>query len=204
MSAIAAWVRADNAAAVAAGGPSFLRLNKRPFRFQQTIDPLGAAEVDVLRAQEVLQTRADQLKRLTELARPADDRVRRFECLGRLRLIDDPGLWQQRRVAFRVPPEGREAELDESTFGVVLTDGDPDILLDPAAWPLWTVRIEPAGSGATDRVTVRVDRRVWDAGPLRQRLVDGRDRDWFLDKIHLDVNGPRAEGFLRFLATGEA
>lgn len=198
MAGLCAWVQADNAEAE----QPFLRLRKAPFRFQEQFHPLDAIDLDVLVAQELLQSRAERLAALVELARPWHERRERMRCYARLELDSN----QTRRanggriLSFGVPPESQQAEIAPGRIGLILTDDDPDLRMDPAQWDLCNVRLR-AGR-RTDRIEVWVHPRVW-KGPVMQRLIRETPPDgWFLDQAHADVNTPRIEAFLRYLSEG--
>ena len=82
MQGLCQWILADNAQS----GHDFLRLRKPPFRFQEQFHPLDAVDLDVLLAQELLQSRAERLAALVELARPAEERRERLCCYANLEL----------------------------------------------------------------------------------------------------------------------
>jgi hypothetical protein len=198
MASLTAWVLRDNADS----REKFLRLSKAPFRFQQTFDPLAAAELDILRAHEILQSRAAELQRLVELAQPFTARRARFDCLAELKLIDDPELRKRRMLRFHVPPLSRDAELDSGTMGVILTNNDPDVLLDPRLWGEFEVRIRDDGQSDPSIVTVQVSQRVWQGARFAKLLKQNATGDWFLDRRHVDFNSPRTEKFLVYLGGG--
>lgn len=196
MEGLCAWVLADNAAAE----QPFLRLRKPPFRFQAQFHPLDAIDLDVLLAQELLQSRADRLATLVELARPFSERRERLRCLAELELVDRAFKNGKTVLTFRVPERSRHAEIGPGSFGLILTDDDPDLRMDPARWPECEVRLR-ATRGA-DRVQVEIERRIWN-GPTMRALSEKTPADgWFIDQVHSDINTPRIEAFLRFLSGG--
>lgn len=195
------WLLADSAAAT----PGYLRLKKAPFRWQAGFDPLGGDDLELLRAQELLATRAAELAALTALAAPAEVRKQRFRCVGPMRLVDDPGPAAGRgpvRLRFAAPADCAQTELGPGTFDVLLTDNDPERLLDPAAWPTLAVRVvdvAPDGDGVA--VVVDVRRWVWDNGPLRG-LLAARGDGWWLDQGHGDRTAAWMQDFLGYLGRG--
>ncbi|NVJ15319.1 PD-(D/E)XK nuclease family protein [Myxococcus sp. AM010] len=195
MDALMRWLLQENAAA----GEPFLRLRKKPFRFQAQFDPLAATDLEVLMAHEMLENRAALLGTLTELARPADERRDRFRCLANLQLVGtypDGGFY---RLRFFVPPESRQAELSSSTMGVILTDDDPDLRLDPRRWGEVRVRISSDLENG-QHVEVRISRNQYNAPGFEALRRRARTDGWFLDAIHVDFNTDRAVRFLRSLA----
>jgi hypothetical protein len=193
------WVLDDNARAAV----PFLRLRKEPFRFQTSFDPI-AADFDLLAAQELLASRAAELTTLTGLALPVEERRQRFRCLASLTLLEQkesPRYKGGRRLLFRGPPEGRSSEIGPSSFGVVLTDGDPDLLLDPGSWPHLFVRVYNVVPGADGvAVTVDVYADVWEAGTLPGLLTKIPDASCVLYQVSVDENTPRLQKFFRHLA----
>src|SRR5262249_2939088 len=125
------WVLADNARAAV----SFLRLKKAPFRWQTAFNPLASSDLEWLRAQELLATRAAELDALTALAAPVQVRKERFRCVAPMRLADEPEKspqgWAAVRLRFTAPADCAATELGEGSFGVLLSDGSPELLLDP-------------------------------------------------------------------------
>ncbi len=205
---LARWILADNAKA----SPAFLRLKKAPFRWQMKFHPLDAANLQLLEAQELLNTRIAELAALTALAEPADQRKERSACIGPMRFIRTESSpagagWAAVRLHFLVPADCRRTDLGPATFGVVLTDGDPDMLLDTARWPDIAVSIFRIDEGSTNgdmAVKVDVRRDVWRAGVLH-KLIEvprtGAD-GFYLDRAFFDVNGPRVLNFLQHLEQG--
>jgi hypothetical protein len=194
------WVLGDNARSEV----PFLRLNKEPFRFQTSFNPLASDDLGLLEAQELLANRAGELATLTALALPLAQRRQRFRCLAPLRLVEQgesPRFQGGRRLRFLGPHDGRYSELGPHSFGVVLTDGDPDLLLNPDVWGELTVSVhEVRAQDDRASVTVDVHSLVWGQGTL-QRLLQERAADgWSLDQVFLDENTKRLQKFLRHLA----
>lgn len=191
LAALVDWIGEDDRRA----DPHFLRLRKNPFRFQRQFDPLSTTALDVLRAQELLASRADRLAVLAELARPASERIARFRCRGGLVFVDDGADARgDHFLRFRVPDGAPECDVGPGTFAVILTDDDPDLRLDPRRWGEVEVSIVRDEGAA---VTVKVAANVYD-GPtfqdLRRRWADGALA--FLDEVHRDLNADRLEEFL--------
>lgn len=70
------WLFAQNAITTTAGSP-LLRLAKKPFRFQATFNPLNAADLDVLLACELLESRVPENARTVgDVTRQDDGRQR--------------------------------------------------------------------------------------------------------------------------------
>jgi predicted RecB family nuclease len=199
VAALSRWILADSARAV----PPFLRLKKRPFRFQRSFDPLDGGDLDVLRAQELLESRTRELEALVRLAEPPEVRLQRGGCLGPLELLEQtpsPRPWAATRLVFHSPAIGRQAEVDAESRGIMLSNGDPDFLLDPSAWKGLFVTIDDLRDRGTGLlVVVDVGKPSWRIG-LLPRLLDRRPPEWFLDRAHDDINTPRLVQFLQYLA----
>lgn len=193
------WLLNENAHAET----PFLRLKKKAFRFQGEFDPLAASDLDVLQAYALLENRAGLLERITSLAQPAKRRRDALRCFAELRLRDHHRIGHFHKITFDVPVDSRQAELSSDSFGVVLTQDDPDVLLDPTRWQDHRVRIENIhleGGVSTVRVSM--------AHTKFQRYIEPLLRLnpaalWYLDEIFTDPNTPRMMDFLRFIAEQE-
>ncbi|MFO0822555.1 MAG: PD-(D/E)XK nuclease family protein [Gemmataceae bacterium] len=201
VSELVRWLITDNAKAM----PQYLRLKKDPFRWQGTFDPLTANDLEFLLAQEILAARAAELGVLTELALPPQSRKQKFKCIGPMRLTNEsssPFSWAGVRLTFESPADCEQAELGPRSFNLLLTDNDPDLLLDPTAWPLVSVsaaEFNPSAEGM--KLVLDVRRKVWGQGPLKARLADHND-GWWLDAGYGDVNTDRMQNFLTYLDSG--
>lgn len=195
---LVAWLLAQNAAA----SQPFLRLEKEPFRFQATLDPFAAVDLDVLHAYELLESRSTFLETLVRLAQPARVRQQRRECLGRLTLVDQGRYANGRRwLMFSIPDESSEAEVSPDELGLILTDDSPDLRLNSNRWPDLRVNIRYGDGGA---VFVTMSAQQY-GSPLVQRLLRSTPRQgWFIDKTYLDYNGPRVRTFLQQLSLQDA
>lgn len=187
------WIIADNARAP----ESFLRLMKRPFQFQSEFHPLHATDLDGLQAYAILASRTGLLAALVALAQPVQQRRDGFRCFSRLRLRTASPAGKYVRLSFDVPPESRQAELGPGELGLVLTDGSPDILLNPAAWRSFSVDIV-AVEGA--RLTARMFKPTYEASPFATLRGRTPEDGWFIDQTFVDATTHRAVNFLRHLA----
>jgi hypothetical protein len=203
MRALAEWLMRENALAQQREGDyAFLRLNKRPFRFQATLDPLNAVDLDLLHAFELLENRAGMLDALVSLAQPFSQRRDRARCVAQMTLKRHWRTdWGQYSLLFSVPPESRESELSSSNFDLILTDDNPDIRLNPQLWPLFEVRIAPErpdfATSGTLLVNVAAD--VFETGDFQRLLRETGAGDWFLDRTYKDFTTARAASFMAFL-----
>jgi len=175
----------------------FLRLAKKPFQFQQTFDPLTPSDLDVLQAQELLESRSVLMQTLVELALPWEERTARLRCLPNMKLEHVFQQGRSRVLLFQTPAEAAGADLDVGEMGLILTDDDPDIRLNPAAWSAHEVSLL-ASSDSANQIRIQVWGSIFDAPPF-QRLLAKRGR-WFLDKAFKDVNSTRVIQYLGFLA----
>jgi hypothetical protein len=197
MQSLCQWILDDNAQS----GHDFLRLCKPPFRFQEQFHPLEAVDLDVLLAQELLQSRAERLAALIDLARPAEERRERLCCYANLELRDAKSQGGGAILDFFVPPQSRQAEISPGSLGLILTDDDPDLRMDPSRWPECTIELL---SGADpSRLRVKIWKKAWVSQTMRRLMQDTPTNGWFLDKGHVDVNTARMETLMRYLSEGE-
>lgn len=206
MRALAEWLMHRNAIALQQDGDyAFLRLNKRPFRFQETLDPLNAMDLDLLHAFELLENRTSMLEALVSLAQPFSQRRDRARCIAQMTLLRHwKAKWGQYGMLFSVPQESRETELSSSNFDLILTDDNPDIRLNPQSWPDFEARIAPerpdfASSGT---LLVNVPATVFESDYFQRLLRETGEASWFLDRTFKDFTTGRAADFMAFL--GEA
>jgi hypothetical protein len=198
LAALTEWIMADNERA---GDDPFLRLRKRPFRFQSTFDPLAASDLDVLQAYEILKNRAGLLAALVQLAQPTSQRRDRLQCFAGLLLRKSVSRGRARILIFDVPPESRQAELSPSDIGLILTNDDPNIRLDPQRWPEFEASIlEVDEGGSVLVITVRND--VFGGPGFQSILAAPGETRWSLDRTFKDYTSSRSVRFLRFLADG--
>lgn len=197
---IVAWLFAENARAP----QPMLRLNKRPFRLHATFDPLNADDLDLLLACEILESRAGMLEALIGLAQPARRRRDTGRAMTGLTVVQHWAARGRRFLILRVPPESRESELGPGAFGLILTDDDPDVRLDPSQWPALGCQIEAPSPGYEDRSDqIRVSLRDSDfTGPVFRPMFERALTEpvWCLDKGFADFNGDRAARFITDLA----
>jgi len=199
---VVAWLFAQHADAEGRGVP-LLRLNKRPFQFQQSFNPLEAGDLDVLLACELLENRAGLLEALIGLAQPAIRRRDAGRCMTGLRFLGSNAWGRQKLVRFGVPPESRETDIGPSDFRLILTDDSPDLRLDPQSWNLVECRLKPPTDEdplRPDVVKLLMDREVYDGDLFQQLLRDTAEGGWCLDRPFHDVNTEKAARFLRHLA----
>jgi hypothetical protein len=107
-------------------------------------------------------------------------------------------------MVFNVPFESRQAELSSDSFGVILTQDDPDILLDPGRWDDHTVRIESVRFGAGFGTVSTTMAHSKFEQHFESKVRNNPASPWFLDEIFTDPNTSRMLEFLEFIAQNEA
>lgn len=200
---IVQWLQKDNRDRTDRNERPTLRLNKLPFRLQATFDPLEAGDLDILRALELLENRAGMLDTLIRLAKPASSRRDSGNAIGPLFLIGINKTKMGRVFVFRRPAEAMDVDL-EGGLGLVLSDGSPDVLLDPRRWPDLSCQLmDPGPNDDTGMLRVGVWNSVFDS-PTMKDLVRRLDKDgWWIDRTFVDFNSPKVARFIDYLA-GEA
>jgi hypothetical protein len=184
------WLVSQNAAAQT----SFLRLAKRPFRFQSTLNPLNAGDLDLLHAYELLESRSALLETLVRLAQPASVRQQLGECLAGLTLEREGRHGNGRRwLQFSIPPESRDAEISPDDIGLILTDDNPDLRLNPANWRPLEIRFNYGDYGA---LFVNMSAAQYNSSIMASLRRQTGPKGWCIDKTHRDINGPRVQNFL--------
>jgi hypothetical protein len=198
--AIADWLQAEHRRRIASGAPLMLRLNKQPFRLQATFNPLDAADLDVLRAFELLENRAGLLDTMIHLARPGRVRRDAGRAIGPMRLLTISERPPFAYLRFEISAEALEVDLTAGTLGLILSNDEPDLLLEPRLWrSLRCDLLEPQPGDAASLLRVRVHRSVFNGPTFRDlRRRTGQD-NWWLDQSFVDFNSPKAEAFLRFI-----
>lgn len=201
---VVSWLMAASAEQEAGPDGPMLRLAKRPFRFWNTFDPLDAGDLEALQAFELIENRAGMLARLVELARPTDRRAETGQCLAGLTMSHFPAANTRfPQLVFDVPLSARTSDLGPDSFGLVLTDGDHRVLLDPTSWEDVACRIRSGPRGG--RLTVEMGRVAFNS--VTFQAIYRRSRDaagaWSVDLTFKDPNTPRVAGYLAFLAAGD-
>lgn len=187
---IVEWLTDQNAEAP----QPFLRLAKQPFRFQSTLNPLDAGDLDLLHAYELLDSRGALLDTLVRLAQPARIRQQRGDCLAGLTLESEGRHPNGRRwLRFAIPPESRDAEISPDDIGLILTNDNPDLRLNPANWRPLEVRFNYGDNGS---LFVNMSAHQYESPLLANLRRQTGPKGWCIDKTHRDINGPRVQNFL--------
>lgn len=199
--AIAEWLQDEHRRLVDAGQHKLLRLNKKPFALQATFNPLEAADLDVLRAFELLESRAGLLESLVRLAQPNDVRSGKGQAVGPMHLLKIEKGARDMFMLFKASPTARQTDISPGSFGLILTDGEPDYLLEPSLWPDLTCRLKPpAGDSGHDVLAVTVPKRAFDGKNFQEMKLRAGESGWWLDQAFVDINSSKSDAFLTFLA----
>jgi hypothetical protein len=198
---IAEWLRAEHRRRLKVGGGAMLRLNKQPFRLQATFNPLAADDLDVLRAFELLENRSGLLDTLIKLAQPQRVRSDSGRAIGSMRLL---GAYPNQRsvlLMFRVPQKAVDNDIGEGAFGLILSNGEPDFVLEPRLWPRLSCNLLESRAGDTpDLLRIRMFRSNFDSATFQEVMRRAGQDGWWLDQSFVDINSAKAEAYLSFLA----
>lgn len=199
--AIAEWLQRENQRLVTSGERPMLRLTKKPFRFYENFDPLSAGDLDVLRAFELLENRSGLLDTLIRLAQPVHVRREAGRCAPNMRLLETRRVKRDYLLTFDAPRESQDVELGPDSLGLILTDDDPDLRLNPALWSLLGCSIAQSRPGdASTRLRVFMRPEVFEGAEFQAVLRRAGQDKWCLDQSFVDFNSNKAEAFLSFLA----
>jgi hypothetical protein len=206
--AIVEWLQSENQKLQASGEGPMLRLAKKPFRLHATFDPLQAGDLDLLRALELLESRSGLLDTMVRLAQPLRARRDARRCAANLQLIGTPRpitFGNEYLLEFDVPETSQDVDFSSNAFGLILTDDNPDIRLNPARWREAACYIdESSHTHPRSRLRVRMATAVYDGGPFMEMRLRAGQRDWCLDETFVDLNSERAAAFLTHLSQGGA
>jgi hypothetical protein len=125
-------------------------------------------------------------------------------CASDMRLLETRKVGRDYQLVFNVPTESQDAEFSSDTFGLILTDDDPDLRLNPALWGDVSCTITPARpNDPPQRLRIRMRASAFD-GPVFQGVMRRTSNDgWCLDHSFVDFNLSKADGFLSYLALGD-
>lgn len=202
------WLFAEDAVQRASGAGALLRLSKKPFVFHASFDPLDIVDLDILRAMEVLESRAGLLEALIGLAQPATQRRDAGRCIGGMKMTANHrhgfGSAARHRISFYLPPESRMSDIAPGDMGLILTDDDPDMRLDPSMWQDCTVNLWRRQPGRDQFLTLDMPAAAFDS-PSFQRMFNRSAQlpVWHIDRSFTDINGPRAARFIGALIGAE-
>jgi hypothetical protein len=103
-------------------------------------------------------------------------------------------------LRFTIPPESRDAEISPDDIGLILTDDNPDLRLNPAFWSPLEIRFNYAEGNA---LFVNMSGRQYNStvmASLRRTTLPG---GWCIDRTHRDINGPRVRNYLLQLGAAQ-
>ncbi len=203
LSRLCGWLERESASKATPDGGALLRLPKKPFRFWRQFDPLDAGDLDILLAFELMQSRANMLATLVGLARPPAARTASGRSVTGLSLVDHwPSGHGRRAIEFAIPNDARDTEVGPGTFGLVVTNGAYDILLDPLAWSGFECTVSSARRSRSN-IVVEMNSSNFDSPEFQAMLRESRESPvWCLDGILKDPNTVRIAGYLKYLADG--
>ena len=198
--AIAEWLLGEHRRRVAAGEGPMLRLNKQPFRLQATFNPLDTGDLDVLRAFELLENRAGLLETMIRLAQPGRVRRDAGRAIGPMRLLNISEKGRYAYLRFAIPRECEEADLAAGAFGLIVSDGEPDFILEPRFWSSLGCDLQPPWSNdGPNIISVRVFRSNFNGSTFQEMKRRAGPDGWWLDQSFVDFNSSKADAFLSFL-----
>lgn len=201
--AIVEWLQAEHRKSVASDGRPMLRLAKKPFRLHASFNPLDIDDLDLLLALELLENRSGLLEALIRLAQPLRARRDAGRCFANLRMVGNRRRGRNYILAFEAPRESREAELGLETLGLILTDDDPDLRLNPGMWNSVACSLEPPRpQDRPGMLHVRVYAPVFEGEIFQSMLRRTGERGWCVDQSFVDLNSQKAASFISFLAKG--
>lgn len=203
LSDLCGWLEKESARNVTPDGGPLLRLPKKPFRFWGAFDQLDASDLDVLQAFELIENRASMLATLVDLARPPAARAASGRSMTGLtyetKLPVSHGIVA---LAFSVPPDCRETDVGPGSFGLIITNGAYDVLLDPVAWSRFGCSVNGRRS-TRGRIVIDMKKADFDAPEFQAMMRQSQGSpDWCIDTSFKDPNTARIAGFLQYLAEG--
>lgn len=202
---LALWLRQEHQRRLEAGEGPMLRLNKLPFRLQASFNSLDAEDLDILRAFELLENRSGLLETLIKLAQPKRVRRESGRAIGPMRVL---GIYPGQRsvsIMLKMPADALEADIAPGAFGLILSDGEPDFVLEPRLWKQLSCNLLPSKPGdSADLVRLRVYKGNFDGNAMTEVRRRAGENGWWLDQSFLDLNSAKSESFLDFLGQGLA
>jgi len=134
---------------------------------------------------------------------PIQQRVDKQQALAGLVLRKTMEWENDVGLLLRSPDGLQGSDIQPGEFGLLLSDGQPDHILDMTRWPDLTVRLRPQKPGYNPRdVLVVMSKKQFESdtfSALRRQLGT---RGWVLDKGFVDFNTDRMVSFLTHVAGG--
>ncbi|PSO19516.1 hypothetical protein C7G42_14790 [Bradyrhizobium sp. MOS003] len=203
--AAAEWLRSEHRRRIQAGERAMLRLNKQPFRMQATFDPLAVADLDMLRAFELLENRSGLLETMIKLAQPTRVRREAGRAIGPMRLLNVYKYARSVVIFLSAPPDALDDEIAAGAFGLILSNGEPEYVLEPRMWPQISCELlDPKPNDTTNLRRVRVFRPNFESAVFQEMMRRIGEEGWFLDRSFVDLNTAKADNFISFLAQSGA
>lgn len=204
--AIADWLKSEHTRRVDAGQGAMLRLKKKPFRLHATFDPLNAQDLELLRAFELLENRAGLLESLVRLAQRPESRRDAGRAIGPMKLLSVfERSYSSVDMLFAAPADAADADISAGAFGIILTDGSPDYVLEPRLWDSLKCRLKSARPNDAPHLRrISVGRAQFTSDLFKEVRRRAGEGNWWLDQIFTDVNSAKADAFLTHLASGAA
>lgn len=201
--AISDWLRAEHSRRVDAGGAPMLRLNKQPFRLQASFNPLAAGDLDILRAFELLENRAGLLDTMIKLAQAKKIRRDTGRAIGPMRLLNLSEKGRSAYLLFALPPGGEDADIAAGAMGLILSNGEPEYILEPRSWRyLGCDLLDPLPNDRANFLRVRIFGPNLKSPIFQEVKRNAGDDQWWLDQSFVDYNSAKADAFLSFLGEG--
>ncbi|GAB6062563.1 hypothetical protein [Deferrisoma palaeochoriense] len=195
--ALVAWLEGENERVAP---EDFLRLRKAPFRLHATLHPLRARHLELLRAVSLLEERAGRLAALHELAQPIERRRMRQRCIPDLRLVRQWRKGKTIYLQFEAPSDADWSDIRPGDMGLILSDGHPDRVLDPANWENLWVRLEPPHEDLpTGHLVLSMYADCFYSEEFRALWAKQQGSGWVLDRAFFDLNTDRLDRFLQYV-----
>ncbi len=169
-------------------------------RLQATFNPLDAGDLDVLRAFELLENRAGLLETMIRLAQPSRVRRDAGRAIGPMRLLNISEKGRYAYLRFAIPRECEETDLSAGAFGLIVSDGEPDFILEPRFWSSLGCDLQPPWpNDGPSIISVRVFRGNFNGSTFQEMKRRAGPDGWWLDQSFVDLNSSKADAFLSFL-----
>jgi predicted RecB family nuclease len=195
--AVTEWIFSEHELLLEKESTQMLRLRKKPFRLQQTFDPINLEDLDTLKALELLENRSGKLETLVRLSRSKAVRQQTGRTIGPLSLLPNEG--NKGEMVFESGEDLLDTELSRDTFALILSDGEPDSVLEPSLWPSYKCQISRIRGR---RITVSIDsslNRNSNRLALLTKMSAAGNTNWWIDEVFLDFNTDRVDRFISFL-----
>jgi hypothetical protein len=103
-------------------------------------------------------------------------------------------------LVFAIPREAEEADIAAGALGLILSNGEPEFVLEPRLWARLACQLlDPRAGDDSNLVRLRVFQGVF-KGAIFQEVKRRAGQDgWWLDQSFVDINSSKADAFLTFL-----